>query len=257
MGWVLAEDRALLLAQARTPAPPGRARRAEHRRVRARRGPAELHADHAGRRMIDPAQRAAALNGRAPRQGAAARHRRLHRGPQRAAEGRRRHAEPFTRVDIYAINALAGQIFGQGGGDEARRSKFSTACCARLGKTQGPAGVRRPVASSTIPTRRPRSPSASPTAPIGPGDRQRDRSTPARSSRSPTAAPPRAARASRAGRATSRSSARKRSATGHPLFVAGPQIGYYYPGLTLEVDIHGPGDQGARRDDRPAARATS
>src|SRR5207245_421324 len=25
----------------------------------------------------------------------------------------------------------------------------------------------------------------------------------------------------------------KRSATGHPLFVAGPQIGYFYPGLTL------------------------
>ena len=32
-----------------------------------------------------------------------------------------------------------------------------------------------------------------------------------------------------------------RSATGHPLFVAGPQIGYYYPGLTLEMDLKGPG----------------
>jgi acyl-homoserine lactone acylase PvdQ len=35
--------------------------------------------------------------------------------------------------------------------------------------------------------------------------------------------------------------AASRSATGHPLFVAGPQIGYYYPGLTLEMDLHGPG----------------
>ena len=34
-----------------------------------------------------------------------------------------------------------------------------------------------------------------------------------------------------------------RSATGHPLFVAGPQIGYTYPGLTMEVDISYPGVQ--------------
>ena len=33
----------------------------------------------------------------------------------------------------------------------------------------------------------------------------------------------------------------KRSRTGHPLFVGGPQIGYFYPGLTLEMDLHGPG----------------
>ena len=34
-----------------------------------------------------------------------------------------------------------------------------------------------------------------------------------------------------------------RSANGHPIFVAGPQIGYFYPGLTLEADIKGPGFQ--------------
>ena len=32
-----------------------------------------------------------------------------------------------------------------------------------------------------------------------------------------------------------------RSATGHPLMVAGPQIGFFYPGLLLEMDLHGPG----------------
>ena len=36
---------------------------------------------------------------------------------------------------------------------------------------------------------------------------------------------------------------RDRSRTGHPLFVAGPQIGYTYPGLTLEADISYPGVQ--------------
>ena len=33
----------------------------------------------------------------------------------------------------------------------------------------------------------------------------------------------------------------KRSKSGNPLFVGGPQIGYFYPGLTLEMDLHGPG----------------
>src|SRR5207302_907300 len=33
----------------------------------------------------------------------------------------------------------------------------------------------------------------------------------------------------------------RRSATHHPIMVAGPQIGYYYPGLTMEMDLHGPG----------------
>ena len=35
--------------------------------------------------------------------------------------------------------------------------------------------------------------------------------------------------------------AAKRSTNHHPLFVAGPQIGYYYPGLTLEEDLKAPG----------------
>jgi acyl-homoserine lactone acylase PvdQ len=33
----------------------------------------------------------------------------------------------------------------------------------------------------------------------------------------------------------------RRSTNGHPLFVGGPQIGYFYPGLTLEADISWPG----------------
>ena len=39
-----------------------------------------------------------------------------------------------------------------------------------------------------------------------------------------------------------------RSATHHPIMVAGPQIGYFYPGLTMEEDLEGPGHQPARRD---------
>jgi acyl-homoserine lactone acylase PvdQ len=33
----------------------------------------------------------------------------------------------------------------------------------------------------------------------------------------------------------------KRSATGHPLAVMGPQTGYFYPGIFLEADLHGGG----------------
>ena len=47
-----------------------------------------------------------------------------------------------------------------------------------------------------------------------------------------------------------------RSLSGHPLFVGGPQIGYYYPGLTLEADIAYPGVQ-ARGATAPDSRATS
>ena len=42
---------------------------------------------------------------------------------------------------------------------------------------------------------------------------------------------------------------RKRSATGHPLAVMGPQLGYYYPELFMEVDAP------RRRHPRPRRRA--
>ena len=32
-----------------------------------------------------------------------------------------------------------------------------------------------------------------------------------------------------------------KSATGHPFFVAGPQVGYFYPQILYEVDVHGGG----------------
>ena len=41
---------------------------------------------------------------------------------------------PFTRNDIFALNALKGQFVGQGGGDEARRSQFLGGLIQRLGK---------------------------------------------------------------------------------------------------------------------------
>ena len=33
----------------------------------------------------------------------------------------------------------------------------------------------------------------------------------------------------------------KRSTNGHPIFVAGPQVGYYSPEILMELDLHGGG----------------
>ena len=69
------------------------------------------------------------------------------------------------------------------------------------------------------------------------GQGQRGRSTTARSSRPGQGPASRRERAPALGEelpAGQRASARR---TGHPLFVGGPQIGYFYPGLTLEMDI--------------------
>src|SRR3954454_20063154 len=44
---------------------------------------------------------------------------------------------PWTRNDVYALNALKGQFVGQGGGDEARRSEFLGGLQQRLGRAKG------------------------------------------------------------------------------------------------------------------------
>src|SRR5918911_1157850 len=44
---------------------------------------------------------------------------------------------PWTRNDVYAVNALKDQFFGEGGGDEARRSMFLAGLQQRLGPQSG------------------------------------------------------------------------------------------------------------------------
>ncbi len=44
------------------------------------------------------------------------------------------------------------------------------------------------------------------------------------------------------------------SNTGNPLMVGGPQIGYFYPGLTYEIDMQAPGSGLARRHVRAVPR---
>ena len=150
---------------------------------------------------------------------------------------------PWTRNDVYALNALKGQFVGQGGGDEARRSQFLGGLDHRFGRAKGmsvfndlrqfknpesPTSVAGNFDYGHIPTDAPGS------VILDPGSFQ---PTPAAAAQDiPKQAAPDPARASNTLMIDA-----KDSATGHPLMVGGPQIGYFYPGLTYEIDMHAPG----------------
>jgi len=164
-------------------------------------------------------------------------------------------ARPWTRNDIYALNAFKGQFLGQGGGDEARRSMFLAGLQQRLGPQSGqlvfddlrqrdppdhPASIGGTFAYARVPGTK------AGNLIVDPNTLQPWRYTPVggtpvagalRGASLPTAAP--TARAPQASNVLMVSGSR--SSNGHPLLVGGPQIGYMYPGLTLEMDMHAPG----------------
>jgi len=144
---------------------------------------------------------------------------------------------PWTRNDIYALNALKGQFVGQGGGDEARRSQFLGGLEQRLGVSHGfsvfndlrqfknagsPTSVDGNFNYGNIPASAPGS------VVLDPGSFQ---STP--QDAAPPNPPPLAS--------NTLMITGNHSDTGHPLMVGGPQIGYFYPGFTFEIDMHAPG----------------
>jgi acyl-homoserine lactone acylase PvdQ len=162
--------------------------------------------------------------------------------------------EPWTRNDVYAANALKGELFGQGGGDEARRSAFLAALQAQLGPQSGQlvfddlrqrdAADHRASIGGTFPYAQVPASKAGNIV-VDPGSLEPWSYGPcggAPAPATPTAAPA----ANPATAAPPQASnvlmlAGRRSSNGHPLFVGGPQIGYSYPGLLLEMDLHGPG----------------
>jgi len=162
---------------------------------------------------------------------------------------------PYTRVDIYAANAVAGQLFGRGGGDEARRSELLNGFTTRLGDSVGsqlfddlsehndpdaPTTQTRSAPYEAIPANGDRSGNAI----LDDGSFQPVPPTQGATARGAGFEPHQWA-------SNFLMVAGKRSTNKHPLFVAGPQIGYYYPGLTFELDLHGPGYE-ARGASSPA-----
>jgi acyl-homoserine lactone acylase PvdQ len=149
----------------------------------------------------------------------------------------------WTRNDVYAVNALKGQFVGEGGGDEARRSQFLAGLQQRLGRYRGksvfndlrqfknpesPTSVDRVFEYGDIPDR----PKGS--VILDPGSYQPTPSVEASSV--PEATPAESGQASNVLMIDA-----DHSRTGYPLMVGGPQIGYFYPGLTYEIDMNAPG----------------
>jgi acyl-homoserine lactone acylase PvdQ len=151
---------------------------------------------------------------------------------------------PWTRNDMYSLNALKGQFVGEGGGDEARRSEFLGGLEQRLGVSHGfsvfndlrqfknagsPTSVDGTFNYGQIPASHPGS------VILDPNSFQATPAIPqsAAATRANTAALNQPPHASNTLMITA-----NHSDTGHPLMVGGPQIGYFYPGFTYEIDMH-------------------
>ncbi|MCD6728338.1 MAG: penicillin acylase family protein [Solirubrobacteraceae bacterium] len=162
-------------------------------------------------------------------------------------------APRFTRADIFAFNGIKAQFLGEGGGEEVPNALFLDALRDRLGSGEGSRafedlrGRSDPETATTTTKRFDWQTNVSVTRPRGVVRLEQ------RSFRDSFVPLPGGAGASRAGAASvdhprgprQRASnilivSGKRSQSGRPLFVGGPQIGYNYPGLTLEMGLYGP-----------------
>ncbi|MBK5233596.1 MAG: penicillin acylase family protein [Thermoleophilia bacterium] len=153
--------------------------------------------------------------------------------------------DPWTRNDVYAVNALKDQFLGEGGGDEARRSQFLGGLNKRLGAKKGwkvfndlrqhttnrsPISIDGNFPYEPIPKK-----SRKGSVVLDPDSFVETSVTPqpvAEELKTPDA---------RATASNTLMITKKHSATGRPLMVGGPQIGYFYPGLTYEIDMDAPG----------------
>jgi acyl-homoserine lactone acylase PvdQ len=138
---------------------------------------------------------------------------------------------PWTRVDVVATTCLLGARFGAGGGDETRRSEFFSALQAKLGAAKG-LSVFNDLRQQNV---------AAPTTlakafPYGPQTAGAPGAGNAVVDNASVQAPAPLSAMSNAVLVSA-----KRSATGHPFMVAGPQLGYFYPEFFWEVDMEGGG----------------
>jgi acyl-homoserine lactone acylase PvdQ len=146
---------------------------------------------------------------------------------------------PWTRNDVFAVNALKAQFVGQGGGGEARRSQLLFGLQARLGKKKGLSvfndlrQFKNPELATSVDGKFPYG--SIPDKPKGnvivdPDSFTATPGVPAR------LIPPAPAIDDHASNTLMISA--ERSKNGEPLMVGGPQIGYFYPGFTYEIDMH-------------------
>ena len=145
---------------------------------------------------------------------------------------------PFDRNDITAIGTLIGAVFGAGGGSEGRSAQLLSALQLRLGDAKGLDAwnalreAQDPKAPVTVATAFPYG--NGPTG-VGAGNVRIDAGSyvPVTATNVPFAPRMLMSNALLIGA--------KRSANGHPIFVAGPQVGYFSPEILMEEDLHGGG----------------
>src|SRR3954452_15457907 len=136
-GWILQEDRGLLLAQGRYPARLAALDAPGINAINLIVGLKQVRSTAQADQMIE-SQSTALLKQRGKRGRAL-----LHdidtyvKGINARLKFEKSAQAPYTRVDIYAANAVAGQLFGRGGGDEARRAQFLSGLTSRLGDGAG------------------------------------------------------------------------------------------------------------------------
>ena len=141
-------------------------------------------------------------------------------------------ATPFTANDVIASAALIAARFGTNGGQEVQNSMFLDALAGRLGDADARrvfADLREandPESAVSVPGSFPQETPAAP----APGSVVLDDGS---FTGAPLAAPAFASNALLVGS--------KRSETGHPLFVAGPQVGYFFPEFFAEMELTGAG----------------
>jgi acyl-homoserine lactone acylase PvdQ len=143
----------------------------------------------------------------------------------------------WTRNDVVAVASLIGARFGKGGGDEARRAQFLSALQQRLGE-----GAGRKVFNDLREQNDPEHYVSVPgkfklLSEPGDGNAVID----AGSIGAATAQAAATAQSSQAMASNALLIGASRSKSGHPLFVAGPQVGYLYPQFLYESDLHGGG----------------
>ncbi len=146
----------------------------------------------------------------------------------------------WQRIDVIAVVALMGANLGLGGGDETRRSLFLDALERQLGAERA-----RQVWLDLRAKHDPETPLSigrrfayGGGAAIEAGSVVLDDG-----SFTPTGvAGPQSARSAWPVQASNALLvSRGRSTNGHPVFVAGPQVGHAYPQLLMELDLHGGG----------------
>ena len=144
---------------------------------------------------------------------------------------------PWSRNDVISVAALIGSVFGVGGGDETRSSLLLSALQARLGGADGVAvwNDLRQKQSGAAPTSVPARVGYDETTALGDGAVVLDDGS------FRAQAPDAIAPAPRRHMSNALLLARSRSATGRPLFVAGPQTGHSFPQVLMELDLHGGG----------------